>query len=322
MQLPSPADPATEPAGASYQCSLCPRTYKTPESLSRHVKIHRESRDHVCSVCDVGFTRRDILLRHSRIHIGNQDAGSAGGGVSRLRSQRACDSCSRHRVKCDGLEPCGRCARTDRTCQYARTRLRHSKPVSSFCGTKNKDRSGLDMPHNSRPGGREESGSANDRETDLSLPVHASFADEAMPQEEYHGATWTPLTPLSATATNCPLPAERTFAQAASSTDTMKASPSRPGTNQPTLDDTAGAWSLDSCDLQIDMGNWQWLFDEVLFQDHMWQLDGAMTNQDIRTSNSSSSHSNSGHNPIMGQEAVAILETPPWPVVNVRLFSH
>jgi hypothetical protein len=238
------------PPPAGYRCSLCPKSYKTPESLSRHAKIHQESRDHVCPVCKIGFTRRDILLRHGKIHAstvldvndpGNSHSAQSGdnSAVSRIRSTRACDFCSRHRVKCDGRDPCGRCNRTERQCQYSRKRVRHSKIVPSRQSTEPVSRPDAS---NNRPRENETSASP-------SHPHRPSFSDEVLSQDEYDGMAWTPLTPFSAIGSNCPLPEQRTFAQAP---ETQVLS-------------NANSWST-SAPQPVDIGNWQWLFDEVLFQ--------------------------------------------------------
>lgn len=57
-----------------FSCVVCGRTFKTPESLSSHLKSHRskstESKEIICKLCSEVFPKENII-RHSKDHIEN-----------------------------------------------------------------------------------------------------------------------------------------------------------------------------------------------------------------------------------------------------------
>ncbi|PVH67764.1 hypothetical protein DL98DRAFT_475361 [Cadophora sp. DSE1049] len=117
-----------------YTCPDCSRHYQAKETLQRHRKNHSRRVEHVCEFCDAGFYRKDLLLRHFRIHQGSET--SEGQSVNRQRSRRACDRCSRLKIKCSSSSPCTNCERHNNACNFSnynhsRASLHHIKSTAS-----------------------------------------------------------------------------------------------------------------------------------------------------------------------------------------------
>ncbi|XP_002733041.2 putative transcription factor Ovo-like 1 [Saccoglossus kowalevskii] len=51
-------------------CHVCSKTFHNQRMLSRHKRIHEESRRHLCSFCKKGFNDNFDLKRHVRTHTG------------------------------------------------------------------------------------------------------------------------------------------------------------------------------------------------------------------------------------------------------------
>lgn len=56
-------------------CVVCGRTFKTPDSLSSHLKAHKnksvENHEYKCKLCHDVFPTFSDILRHSKNHIEN-----------------------------------------------------------------------------------------------------------------------------------------------------------------------------------------------------------------------------------------------------------
>ena len=48
----------------NFVCTQCSRAFKTPNALTRHSVIHRNTKSHRCVICDRGFNRQYNLRRH------------------------------------------------------------------------------------------------------------------------------------------------------------------------------------------------------------------------------------------------------------------
>ncbi|XP_072049909.1 LOW QUALITY PROTEIN: uncharacterized protein [Amphiura filiformis] len=56
-----------------YQCSFCPKTFKTVGHFAYHEKRHQpEKLPYVCEVCNKGFVRPRAVFRHERSHAGEK----------------------------------------------------------------------------------------------------------------------------------------------------------------------------------------------------------------------------------------------------------
>lgn len=79
----------------------------------------------------------------------NEEAEEDGGRTKKRRITRACDLCNKRRVRCDGNQPCSRCAGQD-VCEYARAVFKRGKPSRSAVLERNKSVARSDMHEESR----------------------------------------------------------------------------------------------------------------------------------------------------------------------------
>ncbi|KAL3447835.1 hypothetical protein BJX65DRAFT_317959 [Aspergillus insuetus] len=95
------------------QCEICHQQFTRREHLERHLRRHSGIRPFPCPLCSRTFSRRDTLARHLTTH-----GTGAEGLLARARGANACVPCSRAKLKCNGDNPCGRCASKNRNCVY------------------------------------------------------------------------------------------------------------------------------------------------------------------------------------------------------------
>lgn len=144
-----------------FACELCERVYTRQEHLDRHVSAkHTGEKDHLCLTCGKRFSRRDILRRHEQAHVKakNLEAANLANGTvpvkrntkaaakkpakrraspkasslpplnKTARTSKACDRCSRSKLRCDAdgddttntEVACARCLRAGFQCLYTR----------------------------------------------------------------------------------------------------------------------------------------------------------------------------------------------------------
>lgn len=108
-----------------FACSICGRTYKAKETLTRHENNHAGRVKHVCHDCGIGFHRKDLLARHRRLHQANEPDREPLKGRQRLH--RACDHCRAVKIKCDSELPCNTCIRGGHECTYVHRSRRLSR---------------------------------------------------------------------------------------------------------------------------------------------------------------------------------------------------
>ena len=64
--------PRTEPQ--DFVCVVCPRTFKSPDSLSTHIKAHKPDvnlTEYCCRICNESFLSLHDLVKHAKNHIEN-----------------------------------------------------------------------------------------------------------------------------------------------------------------------------------------------------------------------------------------------------------
>ncbi|GAA5854267.1 hypothetical protein JCM9279_005103 [Rhodotorula babjevae] len=104
---------------ADVQCDQpgCNQSYARIEHLERHVKTHTSPAGYSCKECGKAFARSDVLRRHTKIHSREATVTGDSGGLTKRVSQ-ACQSCAAAKVRCNGGQPCERCSKLSRVCDY------------------------------------------------------------------------------------------------------------------------------------------------------------------------------------------------------------
>ncbi|KAH7128488.1 hypothetical protein B0J11DRAFT_459120 [Dendryphion nanum] len=113
---------AREPEPASErvvqnQCSACSKCFSSNSHLRRHQLSHSRHRQYRCPFCNREFLRPDALRRHCKTCTQN-DQDERIPEFTRGRRLRACDSCRRKKVTCDGKDPCSGCSSKQIECSY------------------------------------------------------------------------------------------------------------------------------------------------------------------------------------------------------------
>ncbi|KAI0410549.1 hypothetical protein F5X98DRAFT_381673 [Xylaria grammica] len=60
----------TQKHPATFQCTLCPKTFTRAYNLRSHLRTHTDERPFVCSVCGKAFARQHDRKRHEALHSG------------------------------------------------------------------------------------------------------------------------------------------------------------------------------------------------------------------------------------------------------------
>ncbi|KAL5363428.1 hypothetical protein BJX96DRAFT_178064 [Aspergillus floccosus] len=106
--------------GDSYACPICYRAFDRRDHMRRHLGSHQNARPHKCTLCEKSYNRRDVLSRHYAIvHNGRQDTPNPNrvAKKTRVRANKACESCAASKLRCDNGRPCTRCKRAGRVCE-------------------------------------------------------------------------------------------------------------------------------------------------------------------------------------------------------------
>ncbi|TVY78284.1 Krueppel-like factor [Lachnellula suecica] len=119
--------PGPDPTNSSrWACNFtgCVKSFARKEHLTRHERTHSAGdKLYVCKVCLQKFNRSDSLQRHLARHGDTFKAGPSS------RSKKACISCHKGKIKCDGNDPCSKCHSKGVPCQYERSE--QPAPVTS-----------------------------------------------------------------------------------------------------------------------------------------------------------------------------------------------
>ncbi|PWN48177.1 hypothetical protein IE53DRAFT_389638 [Violaceomyces palustris] len=105
----------------------CGKQFKRHEHMSRHQATHSDDIKFTCKICQKSFRRQDVLHRHTLTHNNAPESGEGGLNTranrrkaALSRAGKACISCQKLKLRCDGKFPCARCAaKPDKQCRYA-----------------------------------------------------------------------------------------------------------------------------------------------------------------------------------------------------------
>ncbi|XP_074031066.1 uncharacterized protein isoform X3 [Leptinotarsa decemlineata] len=56
-----------------FQCSMCPKWYKSQDSLNRHYIIHTRKKPYNCGICSKSFAYKSHFIEHNMIHTGEKN---------------------------------------------------------------------------------------------------------------------------------------------------------------------------------------------------------------------------------------------------------
>ncbi|GAB1320959.1 Zn(2)-C6 fungal-type domain-containing protein [Madurella fahalii] len=114
---------------AKFACMTCGRQYQHSSHLRRHEATHLDLEQFGCKHCGKRFRRRDVWRKHSASCQNNNNRENPP-LAKRGQKPRACDTCFRSKLSCDGRPLCGRCESRQLQCTYDRAHTNGKDGVS------------------------------------------------------------------------------------------------------------------------------------------------------------------------------------------------
>ncbi|KAJ8117586.1 hypothetical protein OPT61_g1247 [Boeremia exigua] len=115
-------------------CNVCSVVFRRRDLLTRHLKLHyrkkNENKDNVSNdtggESGTGGEKDGEIMREANTtaitpeNTSSTSTGGTTGTVSRKRCHTACNRCRDMKIKCNGQQPCSRCRRVSKTCDFDR----------------------------------------------------------------------------------------------------------------------------------------------------------------------------------------------------------
>uniref|UniRef100_A0A8C1YEK6 C2H2-type domain-containing protein n=1 Tax=Cyprinus carpio TaxID=7962 RepID=A0A8C1YEK6_CYPCA len=129
-----------------HSCRFCGRAFASPDSLKKHLQLHKGNKPFRCLDCGKNFARHGHLMVHVRLHTGEKPYGCANCGEHFIRT----DYLKRHLAKCNGkgenqeknlCDKCGDLFTRDALSVHQKTCVISSKSSGSSQEVNDKDKS-------------------------------------------------------------------------------------------------------------------------------------------------------------------------------------
>uniref|UniRef100_A0A8C1XKG0 C2H2-type domain-containing protein n=1 Tax=Cyprinus carpio TaxID=7962 RepID=A0A8C1XKG0_CYPCA len=145
VERPSSQKSDDKDARLPFSCRFCGRAFASPDSLKKHLQLHKGNKPFRCLDCGKNFARHGHLMVHVRLHTGEKPYGCANCGEHFIRT----DYLKRHLAKCNGkgekekilCEKCGDLFTRDALSVHQKTCVISSKSSGSSQQVNDKDKS-------------------------------------------------------------------------------------------------------------------------------------------------------------------------------------
>uniref|UniRef100_A0A673GRN9 Uncharacterized LOC107714742 n=1 Tax=Sinocyclocheilus rhinocerous TaxID=307959 RepID=A0A673GRN9_9TELE len=145
VERPTSQESADKDARLPFSCRFCGRAFASPDSLKKHLRLHKGNKPFRCLDCGKNFARHGHLMVHVRLHTGEKPYGCANCGEHFIRT----DYLKRHLAKCSGkgekekilCDKCGDLFTRDALSVHQKTCVISSKSSGSSQQVNDKDKS-------------------------------------------------------------------------------------------------------------------------------------------------------------------------------------